>query len=230
MPFHFVCFLLLLFFNGEAGREQELCPSRISFFFFLILSKPFHEICFLSEIRVVTFIPDSCAFSISVFSALQAVLLLCFLLSCASRGASLEQTGRYWSPFTAEKRKKKKRFHQKNHNLRWLFFSAEGVSEGSTVCFLQRVHIEIWIARAAQMAKLVQTGAGGVGGAGGRRRFRRRFRRPPVGTSALTQAGRRQPPSVAFLHAPPALGRQVCSNTICPAAPSSPALAHLCIT
>lgn len=59
MPFHFVCFLLFFFFfNGEADREQELRPSRISFFF-LILSKPFHEICFPSEIRVVAFIPDS---------------------------------------------------------------------------------------------------------------------------------------------------------------------------
>lgn len=98
------------------------------------------------------------AFSISVFSAFQTVLLLCFLLSCASRGVSLE--GRYWSLFTAEKRKKND--FTKNHNLRWMFFLAEGVLEGSTVCFLQRVHINIWIARAAQMAKLVQTGAGGA--------------------------------------------------------------------
>lgn len=67
MPFHFVCFLLLLFFfNGEAGREQELRPSSISFFF-LILSKPFREICFPSEIRVVAFIPDSCTKCLQYF-------------------------------------------------------------------------------------------------------------------------------------------------------------------
>lgn len=93
----------------EKPTENKSFVPR-GFFFFLILSKPFHEICFPSEIRVVVFIPRS-PISISVFSAFQTVLLLCFLLSCASRGASLEQTGRYWSPFTAESEK-----FTKNHN------------------------------------------------------------------------------------------------------------------
>lgn len=67
----------------------------------------------------------------------------------------------------------------------------------------------------SSMAKLVQTGATG------HRRCRCR-RRPAVGTSALTQAGRRQPPSVPlllFLHALPA-GK-------CVQTPSAPRLCRL---
>lgn len=147
----------------EKPAENKSFVPRGFLFFFSSFQNLFMKFVFrqksvswhLSPIRAQS------AFSISVFSAFQTVLLLCFLLSCASRGASLEQTGCYWSPFTAEKRKKT--ISPKNHNLRWMFFfSTEGVLESSTVCFLQRVHINIWIVCAAQMAKLVQTGAGGA--------------------------------------------------------------------